>query len=102
MNKAGCEGLKVTAIPQDSHIQSEIAETDANGNYRIRGLIPGKVYEIVPSTEQGSQFAVIRPGKTTIVAKPQDTLNVDFIGFERKNGTTLYGNVQFDGTYKEE
>lgn len=97
LNKQGCEGLTVVAVPFDSNVTSENGITDKDGNYRIKGLVPRAMYRI--EVEKSPKYATIKPSELIFEAKSEDIENVDFIGFERKNTYSILGNLKFEDSF---
>ena len=71
----------------------EQATTDAAGNYRIRGLVPGVVYTVGITTSNANVNDVItaspKAHTLTISAEtPVDARNIDFVAYSRPDVTT--------------
>lgn len=65
----------------------EQTQTDSNGHFRIRGLVPNTKYRIIAKSGERTS-----PSEITEIAKSQDITNLDFIVF-KKNAVKVYGTV---------
>ncbi|GBG60819.1 hypothetical protein CBR_g12556 [Chara braunii] len=89
------EGVLVEARSQ-SGTQYEEARTDAQGQYRLRGLHPQAAYRVQVKLNAEIQSRIERssPSKFEITIGVNDTENVDFVVFEQPATCTLTGTAR--------
>eukprot|EP01090_Pellita_catalonica_P001801 TRINITY_DN11535_c0_g1_i1.p1 TRINITY_DN11535_c0_g1~~TRINITY_DN11535_c0_g1_i1.p1 ORF type:complete len:664 (+),score=123.36 TRINITY_DN11535_c0_g1_i1:290-1993(+) len=73
----------------------EEGHSDNDGNYRVRGLVPGVTYDVHLKTSD-DRIERSSPAMTTIVVEERDTEGVDFIAFRKHTGIDLTGEVDVD------
>ncbi|KAI4319166.1 hypothetical protein MLD38_032798 [Melastoma candidum] len=75
----------------------EEALTDSNGNYRLRGLVPGTRYTVKVARKDGLKNARLErasPESLSIQVQAEDIKGVDFLIFEQPEKTILSGHVE--------
>ena len=76
-----------------------------NGNYRLRGLVPGKQYTISlknTKTEGEKERYEIKssvPGEVTVLAEKKDIREMNFIAYGRSNLVSLSGEVEVEESF---
>jgi len=71
----------------------ETANTEANGEYRLRGLKPGEKYAISVNTGPAAKHERATPASVDAVMGSADKKGVDFIAFRRGSKTDVVGRV---------
>lgn len=78
----------------------EETQTDVNGQFRIRGLLPNKSYKI-GIKQQGDSDRIERasPSSISVKVSKQDIQNIEFIAFRRSNKYDLAGIVETESKW---
>ena len=106
LNNAPLGRVVVEAKAEDDH---EETQTDMNGNYRLRGLVPGKQYAISlknTKSEGGDQqerYEIVGsvPGETTVLAEKKDIRDMNFIAYGRSKLGSLTGVVEVEESFAD-
>jgi hypothetical protein len=90
--------VTVEAVGTDG--EYEEAQSDVNGAFRIRGLLPSKTYRI-GIKQQGDADKIERssPSSVTVTISNQDIQNLEFIAFRRTNKFDVSGIVETDSQH---
>jgi hypothetical protein len=76
----------------------EKAQTDQNGQYRLRGLVPGQSYEMHVTT-QGSNIERTSPSAYTLQVTQEDVMGKDFLAFRKSSSRfEVFGHVVTNAT----
>ena len=76
----------------------EKAQTDQQGNYRLRGLVPGQTYTIQLSSD-ASQIERTSPAQYAIESGKQDILDRDFLAFRKTSSRfEVFGHIVTNAT----
>ena len=94
LNKEKVEGLYVQAINQKTKIIQETT-IDKNGEYRLKGLIPGETYSIKVKIPSSSNIEKALPISIPITLKKEDTFNVDFVVLQRSKKIDIRTYINF-------
>eukprot|EP01080_Neovahlkampfia_damariscottae_P007378 gene7378-11700_t len=89
LNAKPIEGVVVQAIGKDKKYEEGVS--DSQGNYRIRGLLPGNEYEI--QIKQDHTVERSSPKSVKIQVGKEDVFGHDFIIFNSKNQLSISGFI---------
>ena len=94
LNKEKVEGLYVQSINTKTKIIQETT-IDKNGEYRLKGLIPGEAYLIKVKIPSTSNIEKALPISIPITLKKEDIFNVDFVVLQRSKKIDIRAYLNF-------
>lgn len=94
MNGLPLESARVTAICQTCD-KSEETQIDADGNYRVRGLIPNNTYRLQVQAPELIERTV--PNFLTLDIKNEDSKGHEFLAIMQSPYIEITGSVEFEG-----
>jgi hypothetical protein len=90
--------ITVEAVTGDNQLVEE-SQTDDKGNFRLRGLLPGKDYNIRVRTAGNQRVDRASPSTTPVKIVKDDVTSVDFIVIRRVARYELTGRVQTNESF---
>lgn len=96
LNGQPLEGVTVTATAEDDSYEDAV--TDAQGQYRLRGLEREKLYQVKVKTGR-DHMASATPASRAVQVSEASQRNVDFTGFKHRNAGSIEGLIHGNAEY---